>query len=114
MTREMTYATFKAEATERFGPDQLTWPFRCPNCGDVATARDFMAAGADPCRTGQECIGRTLRTLRQGDPRAERGCDWTAYGLIPGPWEIVFPAEGDVPGRTMRSFRLAEPAGDQR
>jgi hypothetical protein len=39
---------------------------------------------------------------------AERGCDWTAYGLIPGPWEIVFPAEGDVPGRTMRSFPFAD------
>jgi hypothetical protein len=71
-----------------------------------------MAAGADPCRTGQECIGRTLR--RADPPGVERGCDWTAYGLIPGPWEIVFPAEGDVPEQSMRSFRLAEPAGGQR
>lgn len=26
-----------------------------------------------------------------------RGCDWSAYGLIPGPWTILMPDGQEVP-----------------
>jgi hypothetical protein len=106
----MTYDEFKAAATERFGPDPMAWAFRCPNCGDVATFGDFDRAAGEPGHAGQECIGRLLRRY---DPDAQRGCDWTAYGLIPGPWEIIFPATVGIPEQKMRAFPLAEPAGGQ-
>lgn len=102
--RKLTQAEFETEATERFG-GPMRWAFRCPRCEDVATPRDFEQAGGEAGRAGQECIGRTLR---QQDPGAERGCDWVAYGLVPGPWEIVMPAEGDQPERTLRAFPLAD------
>ena len=101
-----------AEATARFGEDALDWAFRCPSCGDVATARDFQQAGADPNRIGQECIGRHLGALSgtkptedQGRALASRGCDWAAYGLFRGPWLVTVPG-----GKEIASFPLA-PAG---
>ncbi|MCC3311494.1 VVA0879 family protein [Nocardia africana] len=97
------------EARRRFGDDHWTWAFRCPSCGDIATARDFKDAGAAPELIGQECIGRHLGALK-GPPTtdggrsiATRGCDWAAYGLFSGPWSIVMPDGHKAP-----SFPLAE------
>lgn len=113
--RQWTQAELVAEARARFGEDALKWSFRCPNCGDDATAQDFKGAGADPNRVGQECIGRSLGALRQpagpsGRNRGGRGCDWTAYGLFGGPWTVVVPAQGDKPEREIYGFALT-PAG---
>ncbi|MFB4273068.1 VVA0879 family protein [Nonomuraea sp. GTA35] len=121
--RKLTLAEFRVEAAERFGDDTRNWAFTCPNCGDVATGQDFADALAKHPRPsassardvrfhdilGQECIGRTLGALYgtanddQGQGRAERGCDWAAYGLIRGPWEVV----SDV-GPVIWSFPLAD------
>jgi len=111
--RKLTQAELVAEAQKEFGPDPLKYAFRCPNCGDVATIKDFVAAG-DGNLAGQECIGRLLGSLkrsairgRDGIVRGERGCDWAAYGLFRGPWEIVMPAEDGKPERSAWSFPLA-------
>lgn len=113
--RTLTQAELIAECKNRFGDDWLTWAFKCPNCGDTATGLDFTVAlnnhprkdpGGNDVQAhqilGQECIGRILGALSgsptsdQGCGRAARGCDWAAYGLIPGPWEIVLPEGGSV------------------
>lgn len=105
-----TQAELCAEAERRFGVNPLDWAFKCPSCGDVATAREFKEAGAEPERIGQECIGRWLGALDGPKPTtdggrslASRGCDWAAYGLFRGPWLIELPN-----GKTASSFRLAE------
>lgn len=103
--RKLTQAELCIEAQQLFGDDPLTFAFRCPNCGDVATVGEFAEAGA-PARAGQECIGRLL---------SARGCNWVAYGLFRGPWEIVMPAEAGPPARPERSawsFPLA--TGEER
>lgn len=113
--REWTQAELLAEAKRRLGDDPLNFAFICPNCKDVATIREFKAARHEnhrddsdctghPELAGLECIGRLLGALRgrQKDWKG-RGCDWCAYGLIPGPWSIVLPD-----GREMSSFRLAD------
>lgn len=108
-TYRFTQKELLAEAKRRFGDDPLDWAFVCPTCGDVATARDFKAAGGDPNRIGQECIGRSMGALSGaptkdgGRSKASRGCDWCAYGLFRGPWIITMPD-----GREVGSFRLAE------
>jgi hypothetical protein len=105
-----TQAELVAEARARFGDDTKTWAFECPTCGDVATAQDFIDADADPQRVGQECIGRSLGALtrsKRGKDAAGRGCDWTAYGLVRGPWIIVLPAEDGAPEREVGGFALA-------
>lgn len=113
--RKLTQAELIAEATERFGDDPLKWAFVCPSCGDVANGEDFRQALAEHPRTnlrtdepviasdlvGRECIGRTLGALSRKAYKG-RGCDWVAYGLFPGPWEIALPS-----GRSMHAFPLA-------
>jgi len=109
--RKLTQDELHQLARERFGDDPMQWAFRCPNCDDVATLAEFVAAGADPGRTGQECIGRSLGALTKPSATNRRGCDFSAYGLIPGPWEIVFPADvrRDRPEPySVRSFPLAD------
>lgn len=108
--KTMTREEMLCEARRRFGDDPADFAFVCPRCGDVATVREFqkLAAGS---RAGSECIGRLLGALqgsrhpdRNGIVRgvATRGCNWTAYGLFPGPWTII--VNPDVP---VRSFALA-------
>ncbi|MFF0721310.1 VVA0879 family protein [Micromonospora sp. NPDC003816] len=111
--RKLTQQELFDEARERFGADVKAFAFQCPNCDDIATIQDFIDAG-DGSRAGQECIGRLLGALkrtanrgRDGIVRGERGCDWAAYGLFRGPWEIVMPAEGEKPERSAWSFPLA-------
>jgi hypothetical protein len=122
--RKLTQEELLTEARARFGDNPLDWAFRCPHCGDVATGNDFSEALAKHPRKnrdgsatmtsdiiGQECIGRTLGALKGpagtsgGRGEAPRGCDWCAYGLFPGPWEIVLPG-----GRSMHAFPLADAA----
>lgn len=110
--RTLTRAALVAEARRRFGDDPLTWAFVCPHCGDIANAADFTAAGADPNRVGQECVGRHLGALDKaatgtdGRKHASRGCDWVAYGLFRGPWFIQIPDDkGGM--REAPSFPLA-------
>lgn len=78
------------EATARFGADPLDFAFACPTCDDVTTLREWKDLVGDTGRAGQDCIGRVSLAARKaaGIP-AERGCDWAAYGLFRGPWEIV-------------------------
>jgi hypothetical protein len=113
--RKLTQAEMLAELEARFGPEPGDWAFECPHCGDIATVRDFTEALAAHPRTergepatasdllGQECIGRTLGVLAKTGKKYEgRGCDWAAYGLFRGPWEIVMPD-----GHSAWSFPLA-------
>ena len=106
--RKLTQDELHAEAVKRFGDDPKRFAFRCPRCGDVATIQDFIDAGS-PDSAGQHCIGRNLGVLKKDAKYAGRGCDWAAYGLFRGPWEIVLPAEGDKPERSAWSFALADP-----
>lgn len=103
--RKLTQAELWAEARERFGGDPADWAFQCPKCDDIATMKDFTDAGPGASFVGQECIGRHLGALKK--PYSGRGCDWAAYGLFHGPWEVVLPAEGDKPEHSVWSFPLA-------
>jgi hypothetical protein len=107
--RKLTQAELIAMATGRFGEDWKKWAFRCPNCGDVASFADFEKVGADAAGCGQHCIGRHMGALDKTKlAKAQRGCDWTAYGLLRGPWEVVVPADENGPERSIWSFPLAE------
>src|SRR5579859_6564022 len=95
---KLTQADLIALAKARFGANPMDWAFRCPGCGDIATAADFPDGQRD--RIGQECTGRHRGALKG---TADRGCDWVAYGLIRGPWIITMPD-----GREIGSFPLAD------
>lgn len=118
--RKLTQEELLNEARDRFGDDPMKWAFQCPSCQDIATGDDFRQALAEHPRTnlrtnepviasdviGQECIGRTLGALAKGrGAYTGRGCNWAAYGLLGGPWEVVLPN-----GRSMHAFPLAPAA----
>lgn len=94
-----------AIATHIHGDDPRLYAFACYFCGDVATIQEFIDAGADPGRAGQECIGRHLCALEPS--YTGRGCPGVSFGLIPGPWEVIF---ADTSGRvrSMRTFAVAD------
>jgi hypothetical protein len=102
----ITQADLVEEAKLRFGDDVLNYAFRCPHCHDVATIREWKELG-EPGRAGQDCIGRATGATTKPKPTNTRGCDWAAYGLFRGPWEIVVPAEDDKPERSVWGFPLA-------
>jgi len=109
--RKLTQAELLAEAKERFGDDPKQFAFTCPGCGDIATIADFIDVG-EPDAAGQHCIGRNLGAL--SGPAKEwkgRGCDWTAYGLIPGPWTIVMPDGHEAHGFPLADAPVAATAG---
>lgn len=104
--RTWSQAALVAEATRRFGPDSMVWPFVCPICTTVATGCDFRRLGVSARLAGQSCIGRT--SMEPEAVRA-RGCDYTAGGLITAPWTVVFGANVVLaPGEAVPVFPLAE------
>lgn len=108
--KTMTRQEMLDEAQRRFGDDPADIAYVCPRCGDIATIREFQKFGAGP-RAGSECYGRLVGALqgprrpdRDGIVRgvAGRGCNWTSYGLFPGPWTIIVK-----PDVAVRMFALA-------
>lgn len=102
---KLTQDELLAEARKRFGDNPMTWAFKCPNCGDVATAKDFPSGSE---QLGQACVGRFLGALgcRSNDEwtaSGGRGCDWCAFGLFSGPWTVIMPN-----GKEVGSFPLAD------
>lgn len=85
----MTHREWLAEAVKRFGRDVRDWRFRCPLCGNEASARDFEDVKP---RTGErapvECIGRVWAEVGRGpvgtwDDRPKiQPCNWAAFGLF--------------------------------
>ncbi|WP_433364295.1 VVA0879 family protein [Streptosporangium sp. CA-115845] len=53
----LSNAEWRAEGTRRFGKDAAQWKFRCPACGNVASASDFIALGVSGHSAPHGCIG---------------------------------------------------------
>lgn len=105
--RTLTHDEYIALARAAFGDNPIDWRFRCPACGDVASARDFAAAGMNVGDAGSRCVG----SLPLG-PTSEpgRGCGFRGNDLLPKPWAIEM-SYGTGSGfiTVIRSFELALP-----
>lgn len=71
----MDYDLWIAELKERFGNDAKKWAFKCPMCGNVQTAQDFINNKVEEPENKVyfSCIGRYVKG---------KGCDWTLGGLL--------------------------------
>jgi len=56
-----------------FGADRMKWRFKCPVCGYVATAIDWIDAGASENAIAFSCVGRWQSGV---------GCDYAGGGLF--------------------------------
>lgn len=72
-----------AEAKRRFGDDPMGWRFKCPNCGHVASVKDWKDAGAPEGSVAFSCVGRWTGgegTIFQNP--AVQPCNYTNGGLF--------------------------------
>jgi hypothetical protein len=71
---KFTLDQWKAEGTRLFGSDHRNWKFKCPQCGNVQSYRDFEGLVDHPEDVFFfSCIGRWKKGV---------GCDWTLGGLF--------------------------------
>lgn len=82
----MTYDEWQDQGRKLFGPNKDDWPFECPSCGYVATAKDYQALGAPLGAIGFSCIGRFWKDQSkvQGFPAKKNGrpCNYAGGGLF--------------------------------
>jgi hypothetical protein len=69
------YDEWIIELHQRFGDDPEKWAFKCPNCGNIQTAQDFLNHMIEfpKSKVYNSCIGRYVDNI---------GCNWTLGGLF--------------------------------
>ena len=94
------------EGTRRFGDNLLQWRFVCPVCGHVASAMNYIEAGAPGSAAGFACIGRWIKGARDalagGD--APGPCNYSGGGLF-----RLNPVHVHADGGVVEVFDFAEP-----
>ena len=73
--RIINYEDWLSEIKSRFGEDSKKWAFKCPSCGNIQTAQDFVDNGLGEHKDNVyfNCIGRYMKG---------KGCDWSLGGLL--------------------------------
>lgn len=71
----INYEDWIAQLKSRFGDDAKKWAFKCPRCGNIQTAQDFIDKGIESPedKVYFNCIGRYAKGT---------GCDWSLGGLL--------------------------------
>lgn len=71
----IVYEDWINQLKAKFGDDAKTWAFKCPHCGNVQTAQDFIDHGHADQKDNVyfNCIGRYV---------PGKGCNWTLGGLF--------------------------------
>lgn len=71
----INYEDWLSELKSRFGEDSKKWAFKCPSCGNVQTAQDFVDNGLGEHKDNVyfNCIGRYMKN---------KGCDWSLGGFL--------------------------------
>jgi predicted RNA-binding Zn-ribbon protein involved in translation (DUF1610 family) len=81
----MTKNEWLTQGKTLFGKDVMQWKFKCPNCGHVATVKDYKKAGAPEAAAGFSCVGRWLEVRKDAfDDKDKRNipCNYAGGGLI--------------------------------
>lgn len=94
MWRQIDVKDWVAEGEALFGKNRDDWKFKCVQCGNVQTAKDFREIGLDPEKyVFFSCIGRWKKGV---------GCDWTLGGLFK-----IHKLEVMVDGKPTPAFEFA-------
>ncbi len=103
--RTLTVEQFHLEGRQRFGDNPRKWRFVCPSCGHVASAQDWIDAGAPQGAVAFSCVGRWLGEDGENTFRKNGGpCNYAGGGLFGlNPWTVEPP---DAP--PYRVFAFAE------
>lgn len=82
--RKVEYSEWEQEGIKRFGENRLEWRFKCPSCGYVSAAGDWVSLNAKNS-IATSCIGRftsppstnSIGSKKQGEP-----CNYAGFGLF--------------------------------
>lgn len=82
----MTYEEWETEGEKRFGKDRKMWKFKCPVCGYVASAQDYLDVGAED-GIAFSCIGRWMDKKRDmmtvsKKSKSKSPCNYAGGGLF--------------------------------
>jgi hypothetical protein len=80
MRIEISEKDWAAIGRKLYGDDRRDWKFKCPVCGNVATARDYEMAGASEGTVGFSCLGRWTGATSSFNGSAP--CNYAGGGLI--------------------------------
>lgn len=81
--RPVDYGTWRAEAEQLFGKNELDWRFRCPVCSYEYSIRELMKAGGRLGHAGFSCIGRFKKGARSAFEEEGPGpCTYAGGGPI--------------------------------
>lgn len=99
--RTITLDKWKAEGYSRFGQDVWKWKFQCPSCGHIASAQDWVDAGAHHRHIGFSCVGRWtwIKTGILPSNPFEGGpgpCSYAGDGLITATPVLVLRDDGNL------------------
>lgn len=111
--RAITFAEWKREGEDLFGPDRSKWKVVCPACGHVAMLGEWETAGAVNA-AGFSCIGRYLDCVkvrvRDAFGRGPGPCNYAGGGLIGLSTLKVCEDNGEEIGRFFEFYREPVPA----
>jgi len=111
MSETIPFKDFIARGEKLFGKDRYKWKFKCPVCGNIQSAQDFKALGADPNSTDFNCIGRYMKKeVNKGlginkNKVPKQPCDYSSGGFLVV--NKVFYIGDD--GKKFPTFEFAEP-----
>ncbi len=93
--RAMTYEEWEAEGIRLFGSDKMKWRFKCPSCGYVASAQDWIDAGDEKhTMIAFSCIGRLTGSTKKMFDKTGGPCNYAGGGLFGlNPVKIVLKGE---------------------
>lgn len=85
MSDPLTHLQWQDAARERYGSDAMSWKFRCPSCGHVASVQDWKDSGAPEGAVAFSCIGRYVNAPGVADKAFKKAggpCNYTGGGLF--------------------------------
>lgn len=94
---------WRAKAEALFGPDEMSWRWKCPSCGHECSAQDYKDAGAPSSAVGFSCIGRWLVAPQDAFVKGLGPCNYAGGGLLQ-----INPVHVDDGTSVHRVFEFAE------
>ncbi len=83
--QKLTKQAYYAEGVRRFGQDPLNWKYICPVCGHIASAQNYLNAGAPLTAIAFSCIGRwtnASQSIFDKNSNKTGPCNYSGGGLF--------------------------------
>ena len=97
ITVKLSEKEWSKRGEQLFGKDRLKWKFKCPNCGNIQSPKDFRKykdQGAKPDNVYVDCIGRFMKNCKGTIGNKISPCNYALYGLFRFVKTVVISKDG--------------------